>query len=237
MLYLVFKYIALCMAIVQVNREMHKYKRNDTRTMDGYEQEIEQIKQILRENPKGMTVTDVARKIKINRNSVAKYLDIMRISGHVEMITFGPAKVFFPSRRVPIHDMLNYTSDFILVFDADLRITMINDSFLNFLNFSRENILGQIIHELLTEILDDTTEILIGIKESLEGKKFKQELNIKMQDEIYFFMVKIVPTTFDDGRTGGTFIIKNDTDNKIAENALRESEQNFKNLLKKINKK
>jgi PAS domain S-box-containing protein len=237
MLYLVFKYFALCMAIVQVNREMHKYKRNDTRTMDGYEQEIEQIKQILRENPKGMTVTDVARKIKINRNSVAKYLDIMRISGHVEMITFGPAKVFFPSRRIPIHDMLNYTSDFILVFDADLKITMINDSFLNFLNYTRENILGQIIHELLTEILEDTTEILIGIKESLEGKKFKQELNIKMQGDTYFFMLKIVPTTFDDGRIGGTCIIKNDTDNKIAENALRESEQNFKNLLKKINKK
>jgi hypothetical protein len=32
MLYLVFKYFALCMAIVQVNREMHKYKRNDTQT-------------------------------------------------------------------------------------------------------------------------------------------------------------------------------------------------------------
>ena len=81
--------------------------------MDGYQHEITLIKKILQENPKGMTVTDISRKIKINRNSVAKYLDIMRISGHVEMITFGPAKVFFPSRRVPISNMLNYTSDFI----------------------------------------------------------------------------------------------------------------------------
>jgi len=69
--------------------------------MDSYQKEIETIKRILKENPKGMTVTDVSRKIKINRNSVAKYLDIMRISGYVEMVTFGPAKVFFPSRRIP----------------------------------------------------------------------------------------------------------------------------------------
>ena len=76
--------------------------------MDEYQREITLIKRVLSDNPKGMTVTDISRKIKINRNSVAKYLDIMRISGHVEMITFGPAKVFFPSRRIPISDMLNY---------------------------------------------------------------------------------------------------------------------------------
>lgn len=224
------------MAIVQVNREMHKYKKNDTQIMDGYQQEIEQIKQILRENSKGMTVTDIARKIKINRNSVAKYLDIMRISGHVEMITFGPAKVFFPSRRVPINDMLNYTSDLILVFDNDLKITMINDSFLNFIKISRENILGQFIHEFLLTLLEDNSEILVGIKEALGGKKFIQEIDLEIQGEFYFFTIKIIPTIFDDGRIGGTFIIKNNTDNKLAENALRQSEQNLKNFLKKINK-
>ena len=80
--------------------------------MNGYQKEISKIEHILKENPKGMTVTDIARKMKTNRNSVAKYLDIMRISGLVEMITFGPAKVFFPARRVPITNMLNFTSDY-----------------------------------------------------------------------------------------------------------------------------
>ena len=92
--------------------------------MDSYHQEITLIKRILKENPKGMTVTDISRKIKINRNSVAKYLDIMRISGHVEMITFGPAKVFFPSRRIPVTDMLDYTSDYILIFDNNFKIML-----------------------------------------------------------------------------------------------------------------
>jgi PAS domain S-box-containing protein len=205
--------------------------------MDGYKQEISLIKQVLKENPKGMTVTDISRKIKINRNSVAKYLDIMRISGHVDMITFGPAKVFFPSRRVPILDILNYTSDYILVFDADLKVTMVNDSFLDFIKIEREELIGQTMNDTIVEIFKDLTEMFIGVKEALEGKNFMQHLNFQIDEENYFLKVNILPTTFEDGRHGGTIIIKNNTDHKIAEQALRESEENFRNLLKKINKK
>jgi len=205
--------------------------------MQGYQQEITLIKKVLSENPKGMTVTDISRKININRNSVAKYLDIMRISGHVEMITFGPAKVFFPSRRVPILDLLNYTSDYILVFDSKLKITMVNDSFLDFMKISREELIGQTIHDTILKIFKDHTEILVGIQESLEGKKIIQEINFKINKKNYFLKISIVPTTFEDGKRGATIIIKNNTQNKIAENALRETEENFKNLLKKINNK
>jgi PAS domain S-box-containing protein len=202
--------------------------------MDGYQREISLIKKVLSENPKGMTVS---RKIKINRNSVAKYLDIMRISGHVDMITFGPAKVFFPSRRVPILDMLNYTSDYILVFDSNLKITMANDSFLNFMKIPREELIGQTINETISKVFKDHTEMLVGIKEALDGKKLTQDIDFKMSKEHYFFRINIIPTTFEDGRQGGTIVIKNNTHHKIAENALRESEENFRSLLKKINKK
>lgn len=205
--------------------------------MDGYQQEISLIKKVLSENPKGMTVTDISRKIKVNRNSVAKYLDIMRISGHVEMITFGPAKVFFPSRRVPILDMLNYTSDYILVFDSKLKITMANDSFLNFMKIPREELIGQTIHNTISKVFKNHTELLVGIQKALEGKKLTQDIDFQMNKERYFFRVSIVPTTFEDGRNGGTIVIKNNTPHKIAESVLRESGENFRNLLKKINKK
>jgi len=205
--------------------------------MDGYQYEISLIKKVLQENPKGMTVTDISRKIKINRNSVAKYLDIMRISGHVEMITFGPAKVFFPSRRVPIHDMLNYTSDFILVFDSKLKITMANNSFLNFLKIPREELIGQTINNAISQIFKDHSELLVGIQEALEGKKLSQDIDFEINKEQFFFRISIVPTTFEDGRRGGTIVIKDKTDRKIAETVLKESEENLRGILKKINKK
>ena len=205
--------------------------------MDSYQYEIEIIKKVLNDNPKGMTVTDISRKIKINRNSVAKYLDIMRISGHVEMITFGPAKVFFPSRRIPILDMLNYTSDYILVFDEKLKITMVNDAFLGFLNIERENVIGQTVPNTILAIFKDSGELLVGIQEALQGRDFSQEIDIEGEKEKYYFKIKIMPTTFEDGRHGATIIIKNTTNRMLAENALRESEKNLRNLLKKMDKK
>jgi PAS domain-containing protein len=205
--------------------------------MDDYQQEIRQIQQILRDNPKGMTVTDISRKIKINRNSVAKYLDIMRISGLVEMITFGPAKVFFPSCRVPIIRMLNYTSDYIVVFDQDLKITMINDAFLEFVKIVREEILGQTINNTILTIFSENVDISVGINEAIGGKTFTKDVSFKMEDEDIHFQVRIVPTTFEDSSYGVTLIITNKTGHKIVEDALRESEKNFRILLEKVNKR
>ena len=205
--------------------------------MESYQKEIALIQQILKENPKGMTVTDVSRKIKINRNSVAKYLDIMRVSGHVEMITFGPAKVFFPSRRVPLSDILNYTSDYVLVFDENFKITMVNDAFLDFMKNEREEILGQKIPEFFPSFLKDDSEVLIGMKEALQGRNFSKDLDLEGKGYRFYFSIRIMPTTFEDGRNGATLIIKNITQHKLAELALKDNKDNFKDMIKKGNKK
>jgi PAS domain S-box-containing protein len=203
--------------------------------MDYYQQEITLIKKALKENPKGMTVTDIARKIKVNRNSVAKYLDIMRISGHVEMITFGPAKVFFPARRIPVSDLLNYTSDYILVYDDNFRITMINESLLNFISQKKRSIVGQSVIDTIKDVFKDEGEIMVGIKEALQGRNISLEIDFKGKGGFFYFKIKIMPTTFEDGRQGATIILKNITDKKIAEYALNESKEKFKKLIKKMN--
>ena len=194
------------------------------------------IKKTLKENPKGMTVTDIARKIKVNRNSVAKYLDIMRISGHVEMITFGPAKVFFPARRIPVSDLLNYTSDYILVYDENFRITMINESLLNFIQQKKRSIVGQSVIDTIKDMFKDEGEIMVGIKEALQGRNISLDIDFRGKSGFFYFKIRIMPTTFEDGRHGATIILKNITDKKIAEYALNESKEKFVNILKKMRK-
>ncbi|MDH7516949.1 MAG: PAS domain-containing protein [Candidatus Thermoplasmatota archaeon] len=204
--------------------------------MDDYQTEIAQIQQILKDNPKGMTVTDISRKIKINRNSVAKYLDIMRTSGLVEMITFGPAKVFFPSRRVPIPTMLDLTSDYILIIDKDMRIIMINDSFLDFIDMERINLIGQNIEDLFAKKFDNKIDIMSEIREAFNGNHCSKDISFKINEEPTFLKVRVVPTTFEDGKVGVTIIMKNITDQKIAEQTLRENEKQLRLLLEKLNK-
>src|SRR5690606_3712925 len=76
------------------------------------------IRDILKDNPRGVSVTDISRKMAVNRNSVAKYLDILLISGQVEMRSYGTAKVYFLSHRIPISSLLSFSSDFIVAIDA-----------------------------------------------------------------------------------------------------------------------
>lgn len=76
-----------------------------------------------------MTVTQISREVDLNRNSVAKYLEVLLISGHAEMRSYGPAKVFFRSQRVPIFSLLNFSSDYMLISDRALKIIQINDNF------------------------------------------------------------------------------------------------------------
>ena len=60
----------------------------------------------LKEHPRGMSVSDLAAAVGINRNTVSRYLDVLLVSGQVEMETYGKAKVFYLSQRVPIAAML-----------------------------------------------------------------------------------------------------------------------------------
>ncbi len=201
--------------------------------MVSYQNEIEQIKKILKENPKGMTVTDIARKIKINRNSVAKYLDIMRISGVVDMITFGPAKVFFPATRVPVSDLVNYVSDYIIIFNNDLKIKMINESFLKFLNKEREELIGQNFNDNILKIFKDNTDLSISINEALEGKIYHKEVDFTKDGQNLYFKIKILPTNFEDGGQGIALVITNITRKKLLEKALKDNQKTFGNLIDK----
>ncbi len=188
--------------------------------MKQYRKEIKRIETILKENPKGMTVTDIARSISINRNSVAKYLDIMRISGHVEMITFGPAKVFFPARRVPVTDLLHFTSDYILVFDEDLKITFVNETLLRFLDETNENIIGQAIDQLSFGFIDNT--LSLALNEALQGKGGIQESTFSDEKEGLHFKIKVIPTTFEAGGNGVTLIMKNITHQRRVQELLKD---------------
>ena len=67
-----------------------------------------------------MSVTEIARTIGKNKHSAGRYLDILHASGHVEMRTYGKAKVFSLSSRIPLDTLLGFANDLIIVLDRDL---------------------------------------------------------------------------------------------------------------------
>ena len=109
---------------------------------------VEKLKQILKWHPRGITISDLAVKMEMNRNLVAKYLDILLISGQVEMQEIGAAKVYFLSNRVPISSMLEFSSDMLIILDSALTIIQVNEPLLVQINDKKEALAGRNIRDI-----------------------------------------------------------------------------------------
>ena len=110
-----------------------------------YDRELSRIKNFLRGSSKGYTVTEISRAIDINRNSVAKYLDVLCISGAVELKVFGSAKIYSLTKRIPVSSILSLSSDYIFVLDEDLVIQYVNEKVLSLEKKSIDEIVGQTV--------------------------------------------------------------------------------------------
>lgn len=183
------------------------------------QEKLSEITKVLRDNPRGMTVTQISKEISLNRNSVSKYLEVLLISGHVEMRSYGPAKVFFLSQRVPMSAMLDFSSDYILILDRDLKAIQINDNFLKLVGIEREAILGQRIDDVSLPVFN-TPEMVTNLKAALNGKQITQEMECSVGETEYCFNIKLISTTFEDGLPGVTIILENITERKRMEEEL-----------------
>jgi PAS domain S-box-containing protein len=175
--------------------------------------EIARIRTILSENPKGITIEDIAKKLPLNRTSTAKYLNTLQISGQAEMRTFGRAKVYTLSQRIPFSQMLNLSSDLLLVLDEDLIIKQVNEPFIRVFGHSSDALIGASIGKSgLLPVLSE--KYLSQIKDSLTGTEHISTDRFEIKGQEYFFKIKLTPVVFDQGGQGLAVILEDITNLK-----------------------
>ncbi|PKG31680.1 MAG: hypothetical protein CW742_12135 [Methanoregula sp.] len=161
-----------------------------------------------------------------NNHSVGRYLDNMLVSGQVDMRTYGKAKVFTLSTRVPLNTMLGLGDDLIMVLDRDNRIVRVNGQVLAFFKKPRDSFIGRDIRNLgISEAWIDSfvQKIIAGLfSERAEG-----EIALPQKGHLVFRM-KTIPTVFEDGKKGTTVLLEDITARKRADAALRASEEQFR---------
>ncbi|MDD4127726.1 MAG: histidine kinase dimerization/phosphoacceptor domain -containing protein [Methanomicrobium sp.] len=192
-----------------------------SRQIEESKRELSRVMELLKEEPRGLSITDISRLLNMNRNSVSKYLNMLLISGHVDMRSIGVAKVYFLSHRVPISAMLDFSSDAILVLNSDQKIVQANDNFLVFTGYERDEIMGIRLPESSLPVVSYAV-VLKSINELLRGFEDAKEIEWEDDSGNFFFLVKLIPTVFDDGSPGITIILEDVTE---VRKALRDKER------------
>jgi PAS domain S-box-containing protein len=188
------------------------------------------IKDILKKNPQGLSITDIVGATGINRNTVGRYLENLLVSGQAEMRRFGMAKIYVHSQRVPLSAVLSISSELVVQLDNNLRIVFTNQPFLNLIGSEEREILGKNIeYTPVSTVFDVSFTMLIEhIREGIAGREWSGEITLPTIDIILF--CRIAPTVFDDGRKGVSVIIEDITQRKQAEQKVEESEIQFRLL-------
>lgn len=171
---------------------------------------ISRIKILLKAHPRGLTITDVSQNLKINRNSAAKYLEILQISGIVESKSYGTAKVYFLTHRLPISALVSITADLVVTLNENHRILFVNDSFCTFFEVKKEDVAGSHIVEIFKKGIG--RDVLPGIfSDIIAGKEEVHEVRISQDTSDFFFKIKSMKTVFDDGSRGVTILMEDVT--------------------------
>ena len=169
--------------------------------------ELTRVLDLLKEEPRGLSITDISRSLGLNRNSVSKYLNMLLISGHVELRSIGVAKVYFLSKRVPISAMLDYSSDAIVVLNQKKEIVSANESFLNLTGCDFRDIIRAKIEKSRVPVLTEP-EILSAIENGFKSESSSLEIEWEDGSGDFFYRIKFIPTVFDEGSPGLTVIIE-----------------------------
>lgn len=206
-----------------------------TESQDRYSQ----IREFLQERyPEAVSISLIARELGMNRGSVAKYLEVLQSHGHVVMKPFGKAKLYTSSQNVPFDDLFNYLSDAIVILDADLRILMVNRSFLNTFGIRKErNVVGTELSRLSLPLFDSPT-VRENIARIIQSQMFINEMLLieRGTDRIFLteFVSTVIPSLAFTGKPGIMISLRDITTWKKTEEALKISERKIRTLFEEV---
>jgi PAS domain S-box-containing protein len=208
--------------------------------MENLKESFSQINELLSHNPKGLTVNEISEGLGVNRNTVAKYLEVMLALGEVEMKQYGPAKVWFYSPGISLNTLMDYSTSMMAVVDDSLLVKKINSTFLAFLGMEEDEVLERKATDAFgilgsgpgkgSEVSIDLESVLTS---SLGGEAFElEELEIPLGEEegSRIVSLKIYPTVFGGKQKGLAIICDDVTDMVLYERSLEESEELFHSM-------
>jgi len=177
--------------------------------MDPVENELEKIRDLLSQNPKGLTIEEISQSAPMSRPSAAKYLNVMVARGQAAMRQFGRAKVYSLCERVPFTDMISLTSDLIMIMDKNLFVTQVNDQFLTFFRCNKTDMLEKSLE--FTPVGSYLPLDIQTIRDVIDGQILARDLEVSIEGLNHYLRTRIVPLVFESGEQGVAIVMQDIT--------------------------
>jgi PAS domain S-box-containing protein len=184
------------------------------------------ITKLLKRHPKGLMISDLASRLKINRNVMAKYLEMLLIAGEVEMDFRGNAKIFTLSQRIPVFTLLENSSDFVIMLDAAARILRVNAPVLALTGIPGSDILGKRCRDV-----DHPFFKAIPCSENPETSGQVRDISCTIDGKGLHFRIKQNPVVLEDGSRGSVLICEDITGEIQNREQLALSEARFRAII------
>lgn len=114
---------------------------------------LDTLHRLLQKHPEGLSITQITRAVGINRNSVARYMDVLESEGRARARPIGPAKLYTASRDLPkniqidlFKRAMDQASCGITIADAnapDMPLVYVNAEFLRMTGYDEHDVLNK----------------------------------------------------------------------------------------------
>ncbi|HON81392.1 MAG TPA: PAS domain S-box protein [Methanoregulaceae archaeon] len=202
----------------------------DSDTMESHgDQRINKIRDLLKSHPRGLSISEIADTLGLQRHLVSKDLGYLHKMGQVELQTIGTSKVYTTTAKVPLAGILDYFSDMILVLDEDFVIIEVNAPLLHTVNLVRNDVIGK-------KIYGHPSPLIAGLKPGAFPEGGIEELNVCLPDEdgsteIHHFKARYVPMVYENTSPGMIIFIEDITKQTRYRDAFLLSEAHYKAIV------
>jgi len=179
--------------------------------MEEYLHEISRIKEALEQHPDGLSITDIAGLLQINRNSVAKYMDILQIQGSVDGKKRGTSKVYYLSHRLAVDSLRKICSQPFVMLDQNGQVIEHSTSFSTLPGMLPEQIDGQHFDQLPFRFEGEENARQV-FRMAFKGHEQHVHASLRLQGREYPVNLYMIPVVFLTGKPGVAVLIEGNWD-------------------------
>jgi len=198
--------------------------------MVDYKDNLDKILDLLKENPRGLNIREIAGFIGASRISTAKYLDVLVAEKKIEVRVMGKAKIFYVFQVSTPQSLLNRIPSMILILGADARVIQANDHFLKHCSLSQKQVFGQPLDAIPRGITREPA-FLAALDEAIRTRTPIVDLTVVIPADDKTFRVTLKPTSQSDNIFGITAIMNDITGPK---GSISENERGTDNLYRML---